>query len=186
MKRFVSLALALMMVLSACALAEEHYYGKWYHVNGASHKARCMKCGGHMTVDCICLDCAYEGARFALCPVCGYNESGIKAQYIHDATVLLYDYSHAPLGDLQVMKFAAPFGSDSEILAAYSVIFEYAGASMSFDGIYDVSFTVDVEGEFEVLEANGEELSAPEYTLEDDRVTVKVTNSSALYLIKAK
>jgi hypothetical protein len=187
MKRcFASVLAILLLCLNFAALAEkqeEHHMGDWHSRGDGFHSANCTICGYPMRVPCTDFAAAFGGETLSFCPVCGRNsgENGTQVR----CKVLLFDYTHSPLGDALVMQFEKPFGEEANVPCAFSVIFEYAGEVSEFDGVIGVSFKADLPSEFTLLRADGEELTETEYSYEDGLLSFNVTGGHGLYLIQA-
>ena len=182
----VLLCMVLTSVLCAPASAAEiHYMGNWhYYAEYGQHWAECVLCEGFcMLRDCSSFSCEYDGTSFRVCPVCGHCE-GTEGAIVR-SRAFVYDYANSPTGDLLVMRYDRPFGENSDILAAYSVIFEYAGEIVSFDGTISLSVPVEA-GSYGVYRADGGEISLIESEFDSDAgfLHFAVTDGCGLFLLK--
>ena len=185
MKRGLLLLFALILCVSciAAASAEVHYMGDWTNADGSHHWAKCIFCEFVMYTPCTTLAGSYESEEFSVCPICGHYGDADGAHIRCKA--LLYDYSRSPVGDILVMKYPSPFGSGSDVLCAYSVIFEYAGTKSAFDGLINITFKVDADSAFKLIKIDGDEPAAVDYTLDETgAMTFTVEGGCGLYLLK--
>ena len=168
----------------AAFAAESHYMGDWHYIEEDQHWAECVLCENFVLFrDCSSFSCEYEGQTLRVCPVCGHSESG-------DGTIVrgkayVYDYANSPIGDLLVIRYDLPFGEDSDVPAAYSVIFEYAGEIVDFDGSIALSIPM-AAGSYEVFQADGSEINEIEATFDSETGTLNfaVTDGCGLFLLK--
>ena len=185
MKKFFCALMALSMLLMlACPLAlahEVHHMGAWQHLPGDYHWAKCTRCDFVMYERCVYIDCAYEENAFSFCPVCGHYAD--KEGTLLRCGAFVFDYHNSPEGEAQVIEYSAPFGEESDIVAAYSVIFEYAGYAAPFDGTIAISFPAP-EGDFTLLRVDGSDVSEIEYSRDNALIRFNVTDGSGVFLLK--
>ncbi|MBQ6646361.1 MAG: hypothetical protein IJM56_06745 [Clostridia bacterium] len=187
MKKTVLIVLAFALLFAACPAAfseSEHYMGPWHYLPEGTHWAKCTRCDYVMTEKCDCFEYEYEaGQVIRVCPVCGQSGEGTGRAL--RPTSLLYDYTNSPLGDLLVFEYASPLKDCAEVRAAYSVIFEYAGRVMDFDGKIDVSIPFACDEQFSVVKVYDDIMDdvAFEYDEEAGVLTFTVKGGSGLFLV---
>ena len=188
MKKCFAFAIAftlLFAMLAPAAFSEtDHYMGPWHYWPEDSHWAFCTRCDQVLVEKCAYFEYKYdEGQIISVCPVCGHF--GERDGQILRPSVLLYDYTNSPLGDLLMIEYTSPLEDCEEVIAAYSVIFEYAGRIAEFDGNIEVSFPFACEEQFSVVKVYDDIMDdVPfEYDAEAGILTFTVKDGSGLFLV---
>ncbi|MBQ4450813.1 MAG: hypothetical protein II912_00370 [Clostridia bacterium] len=189
MRRITALFLTIALLLAlACAFAdgpESHYMSKWRYRRDGFHRATCLDdgCDFQLNAPCAQLSVTYEGETFTACPVCGHNAIGNGRH--RRCLVQLYDYDTSPTGDVLVNQYRAPFGSDSDVASAFSVVFEHAGQITVFEGNMRLWLTIDCPAQYELFRVENDELvpCESEYDAARKILTFEVPSGSWMYVI---
>ena len=182
----IALMLVLIMVCPALAEESEHYFGKWRYRRDGFHRATCQDEGCDFTLNAPCTEMTltYEGESFSFCPVCGHNAIGNGRH--RRCLVQLYNYDVSPVGDVLINQYRYPFGRDSDVVSAFSVIFEHGGVPTVFNGLMTLQLTIDCPASYELLRVEGDTLVSCEssYDAFAKRLTFEVPAGSQVFVIK--